>query len=489
MPTNKNQSKYNQSKYNQSKFNQKASVMSSSPTMNFSKVIVKRMEGVYLEMLKETVMRLGEMYSFDGGKAFAELGVVGEKNEKKTKKEKPRMPLPWTGVVKEEWCLGIRPAHELFSQCTNERGTEGFCSTCSKKKNSVENRAEWLAASGKKAKRYANVMEKKGLKREEVEREALRFGLSIPEAEFEYEIKGRGRPRKTAAASDTETDGTESDGSQKPDLFAALYNALTDGEDDCETFGDRNRKEIAQIEMRKKTAATKDAENAEKLAAKEAKEAEKLAGEAEKAAKLAAKEADKAEKLAAKEAKEAEKAAKLAAKEADKAEKLAAKEQREALKAEKLAAKEQREALKAEKLLAKNKREALKAEKLAAKEQREAEREVRRNEKAAKKAEKEKAIEKPVEEEKAIEKPVSTGQPDVFGSDTEDGDTEIQSATYSEETTAKVVPWTHNGIEYLKDSSNTVYDKESWEELGVWDQETGEIRDYDDDYTGESEGE
>ena len=448
MPTNKNQSKYNQSKYNQSKFNQKASVMSSSPTMNFSKVIVKRMEGVYLEMLKETVMRLGEMYSFDGGKAFAELGVVGEKNEKKTKKEKPRMPLPWTGVVKEEWCLGIRPAHELFSQCTNERGTEGFCSTCSKKKNSVENRAEWLAASGKKAKRYANVMEKKGLKREEVEREALRFGLSIPEAEFEYEIKGRGRPRKTAAASDTETDGTESDGSQKPDLFAALYNALTDGEDDCETFGDRNRKEIAQIEMRKKTAATKDAENAEKLAAKEAKEAEKLAGEAEKAAKLAAKEADKAEKLAAKE---------------------------------------QREALKAEKLLAKNKREALKAEKLAAKEQREAEREVRRNEKAAKKAEKEKAIEKPVEEEKAIEKPVSTGQPDVFGSDTEDGDTEIQSATYSEETTAKVVPWTHNGIEYLKDSSNTVYDKESWEELGVWDQETGEIRDYDDDYTGESE--
>ena len=463
----------------------------SSPTMNFSKAMVKKMEGVYLEMLKETVVQLGEMYGFDGEKAFSSLGVIGGKKEKKPKKEKPTMPLPWTGEIKEDWCLGIRPAHELFSQCTNERGSSGFCSTCSKKKNSVENRAEWLASSGKKAKRYANVLEKKGLKREDVEREAARFGLTIPESEFEYEIKGRGRPRKTAATSDTETSGTESEQELKPDLFAALYDASTDGESESSKGSDEENVDAA-------------AKEAEELAAKEAKAALK-------AEKLAAKEkrdALKAEKLAAKEAKAAEKAEKLAAKEAEKAEKLAAKEQREAEKAEKLAAKE---ALKAEKLAAKKAKEAeklaketLKAEKLAAKEQREAEREARRNEKAAKKAAKEvviaedavvcagweekKVFEKPAaeEENKVFEKPVAVGEPDIFGTDSED---EVQEATYEEETSAKVVPWTHKGVEYLKDSSNTVYDKESWEELGVWDEESGEIRDYDDEEFCESDEE
>ena len=98
-----------------------------------------------------------------------------------------------------------------------------------------------------------------------------------------------------------------------------------------------------------------------------------------------------------------------------------------------------------------------------------------------------KVFEKPAaeaEEEKVFEKPAAVGAPDVVGTDSENE--EVQEAKYEEETTAKVVPWTHKGIEYLKDSSNTVYDKETWEELGVWDEESGEIRDYDDDYSGES---
>ena len=90
------------------------------------------------------------------------------------------------------------------------------------------------------------------------------------------------------------------------------------------------------------------------------------------------------------------------------------------------------------------------------------------------------------EEKKVFEKPAAVGAPDIFGTDSED---EVQEATYEEETSAKVVPWTHKGVEYLKDSSNTVYDKESWEELGVWDEESGEIRDYDDEEFCESDEE
>ena len=443
----------------------------------------KTMEGVratFYTMLGSVVGVLAEHYSFDKNEA---MELLGEKKTKKPKKtEKPSIPLPWTGEIKEEWCLGIRPAHDLFSQCVNPRGKNGFCATCSKKKVSVENRDEWLAENGKKPKRYANVMEKKGWLREDVEREATRFGLTIPESEFELEIKGRGRPRKTAATSDTDEDDSNE---SNVDLFSVLYAASSD--DDCdETNGELQEEQAAK-------------EKAEKLAAKEAREKEK------------------AEKLAAKEAREKEKAEKLAAKEKEKAEKLAAKEAKEKEKAEKLAAKEKE---KAEKLAAKEAKEKEKAAKLAAKTQREAEREARRNEKAAKKAakaaiaddavvsagweekviekqpaEEEKVIEKqPAEEEKVIEKQPAVSKAEIFGTDSEenyDDPNQIQRSDYEDEEceTAKVVPWTHKGVSYLKDQSNTVYDKDTWEELGVWDEASGEIRDYSDDELCESDEE
>ena len=418
-------------------------------------------EGVFTQLLKEVVMGLGEKYSFDGSAELASMGVmeggVTKKIKKNKKMEKPGVLFPWTGEVNEEWCLGIRAAHELFSQCVNPRGVDGFCSTCSKKKNSVADRDTWLAANGKKAKRYANVMEKKGWAREEVEREAERFGVKIPESEFDYEIKGRGRPRKTAATSDTETSSSsENEEVGGADLFAKLYDASTDSEPSnsvaTELFGESSEEESPTM-----TNVAKEAANAEKLAAK--------------AEKLAAKEALKAEKLAAKEAKEAAKA------------------EQEALKAQKLA---EKEALKAQKLAAK---EAASIQK----KQREAEREVRRVEMAAKKAAKEakkgsaapapapapatapKVFEDADADEDADAAdaaPVQATAPKVF----EDADAaEISEAAYDKEETAKVVPMTINGVEYLRDSSGTVYDKETWEELGVWDEASGEIKEYSDD--------
>ena len=457
-------------------------------------------EGVFTQLLKEVVMGLGEKYSFDGPAELASMGVmeggVTKKIKKNKKMEKPGVLFPWTGEVKEEWCLGIRAAHELFSQCVNPRGEDGFCSTCSKKKNSVADRDTWLAANGKKAKRYANVMEKKGWGREEVEREAERFGVKIPESEFDYEIKGRGRPRKTAATSDTETSSSsENEEGCGADLFAKLYDASTDSETSKSVATEELFGESSEEESPTMTNVAKEAANAEKLAAK--------------AEKLAAKEALKAEKLAAKEAAKAEqealKAQKLAAKEALKAEKLAAKEAKEAAKAE-------QEALKAQKLAEK---EALKAQKLAAKEaasiqkkQREAEREVRRVEMAAKKAAKEAkkgsaapapaaaaaapapatapaTAPKVFEDADAADAvPVQTPAPKVFEDADADEDAdaaEISEAAYDKEETAKVVPMTINGVEYLRDSSGTVYDKETWEELGVWDEASGEIKEYTDD--------
>ena len=66
---------------------------------------------------------------------------------------------------------------------------------------------------------------------------------------------------------------------------------------------------------------------------------------------------------------------------------------------------------------------------------------------------------------------------------------EIEAAEYDEEVSVKAISWTHNGVEYLKDSSGTVYDKETWEELGVWDEESGEIKEYEDEELCESDEE
>ena len=135
------------------------------------------------------------------------------------KSVRPGLVLPWCGKSVEGWCSGLRLNHGLLSQCTNK--AEGLCKTCGKHADGdgrptyglVSDRVAWDLEhpsspfrnhKGKACKSYGVVMEKLGLSREMAETEARRFGLTIPEKEFEVRKAQKGRPRKSPSVSDSE---------------------------------------------------------------------------------------------------------------------------------------------------------------------------------------------------------------------------------------------------------------------------------------------
>ena len=380
--------------------------------------------------LKKAVSKLSETYGFAREDGEDILGL----NEK-SETSKPKINLPWTGVANSKWCRGIRFGCGLYGQCTNTRPVDGsYCRTCAKKedKPTVDNREEWISSKpGRKAKRYCSYMKKNGLSRADVETEALRFGLTIPDYEYEEEVCTKGRPRKTAAASDTDTDDEERKKRGRPrnkseslDMFASLVaeHACYDDEEDPEWLPDTTG--ISQ----RAHAPVKETE-----AVEEETEAVK-----EEKAKL-------------------------------KAEKEAAKEEKAKLKAEKEAAKVEKAKLKAEK-------EAEKVEKAKLKTERENERELRRNSQIAKKAAKaakEAEVQAPDEENEECPQLVEittltdkkNGLAALFG-ETESGG-ELEEEEYGTE--ADVKSWEHGGVKYLlNEKTGDVYDGKTQEHLGIW---------------------
>ena len=172
---------------------------------------------------------------------------------------------------------------------------------------------------------------------------------------------------------------------------------------------------LVQISLSETVSDNEISESSSESAKESEKEAQKLAKEAEK---LAKKEALEAEKLAKKEALEAEKLAK-----------------KEALEAEKLA-----------------KKEALEAEKLAKKEALEAEKEAKKAKKETKKA----------------KKGTKKGNVTPCVSDSEEEEEEEQ-----EEVSCKKFEF--NGKTYLKTEKNVLYDYETQDEIGVWNEKEQKI--------------
>jgi flagellar biosynthesis GTPase FlhF len=182
-------------------------------------------------------------------------------------------------------------------------------------------------------------------------------------------------------------------------------------------------------------------------------------GNAEKAEKAAAKEAEKAEKVEKAAAKEAEKAEKAAAKEAEKAEKAAAKE---AEKAEKAAEKEaQKCAQKAEKESAKS---AQKAEKEAQKAEKKAAKEAEKGDKKSRRKKTDKKVE------------VSSTE-DLFDALlNESNSAELEEEEEEEEVETKVTIVELDGVTYWKSEDNVLYNPETQDEMGVWDEESESIK-------------
>jgi hypothetical protein len=204
--------------------------------VSISVIVEKALKASTVEYTSGVVRELSKKYGFDASEALmslnlnsVEVRVVDEKKGGRAGNRKtvqPGIPLPYTGVVKEDWCRGIRLNHGLMSQCTMGRVGEGeFCTTCQRQADKNVNglptyghivgreKDGWRTPGGKQPTNYGNVMEKLNITREKAIAEAEKFGLTIPEEQFEKKAAQRGRPaRKGVATSDTESE----DGAPKP---------------------------------------------------------------------------------------------------------------------------------------------------------------------------------------------------------------------------------------------------------------------------------
>ena len=384
------------------------------------------------------VRECANMYGFDANEALNNLS--DKVCRKKEKKVKVSIPLPFLGRVESECCKGIAMNNGLYTQCKNK--CMEICASCNK--NAVDGVlpygtiSERIAAGneykdgkGRKPVPYAIVLETMKITREDAVTYASSIGLELPDSVFEMPAAPEKKEKKAASSGRPKKAGKSVVVDESEDLFAGLVqNSLSE----CVSVDDSAEKAAALAQEKAEKAeklAQEKAEKADKLAQEKAEKAEKLAQEkAEKAEKLALEKAAKAEKLALEKA---EKEAKLTAEKAEKEAKKLALEAEKKEKAEKLA---QEKAEKAEKLA---QEKAAKAEKLA----------LEKAAKAAKSNKKTPKLEKKVEVE-----------------DTEDE---------TEEEEVQVTKFEFGGKKYLRSSKNVLYDAETQDEIGVWNEAKQEI--------------
>ena len=425
--------------------------------MTLSKKALKSVESMALDMARQAIKECAEVYGFSAEEAIQRLGanqvaVRSEvrsvvKKDKVEKVAKAAFPLPFSGVIREDCCQGVKSNRGLYSQCEKSQSSNTqFCNGCSKQasKNAngepdyglIANRGVdgWTDPKGQAPTSFVKVMKKLKLTEEAVLAEVCRLGASFDAekhfAEEPAKESKRGRPKK-AACSDTESsEGEKKRGRPKKaakvveiapteDLFATLVQeAKNAGEMSGEMVEEMSDLSDSDSESSSKKAKKSPAEKAAKTSEKAAKASEK------EAAKAAAKAEKEAEALVKKAEKEAEALVKKAEKDA---EALVKKAEKEAEVAAKKAAKE--------------------AEKVAAK--------------AAKDAKPKEEKKKGSTSKKAIEAVVVVPQtPELVAEEEEEDD----------EPAVEVEKIVFESVTYLKSSNNVIYDLNTQDEIGVWNE-------------------
>ena len=394
--------------------------------------------------MPEVVGALAKEYEFDqeaGLKMLGELSVQkeGKSRAVKAKRVVPKILLPFCGVVQDDWCKAVRYNRGLFTQCTNAcKGDSKFCTTCTKyvsvdgipQYGLIEERGNegWTGPNGRVPVNYGNIMSKIDVTKEQAIAEAEKLGWTIPEEQFEVVKTRKGRPAKKAKEADEKPKKRGRPKKSKPVVEGAG------------TGDDLIAQLVQQAQQQNEVVAAQETEDEESVNGSEptlspAEQTEEESTEDE-AVEKKPKKVTRKKKTA--EEKEAEKLAKAEAKAKLAADKKAAKE------AEKEAAK-----------LAKA--EAKAAEKKAKAEAKEAEKKAKAEAKKAAKKTEEVKEPTPVEEiaqnldELTIEEPVEEEE---------------------EDDAVEVIKFTHEGVDYLRDADGTVYDMESQEEIGEWDEES-----------------
>jgi hypothetical protein len=214
---------------------------SSVVTMKMNAAMERALRAYGADMASAVVGVLSDAYGFDVDEALTKINlekmVVTKRGDGKAKRaprkskarkdddsasvasnasrkvEKPSVPLPFVGTVKEEWCKGIRPNYGLYGQCTNAPLSDSahYCKTCQGQADKTPNgkpkcgdirdraefagnQMEWVSADGKQVLPFVNVAEKRNIDIEVAKSEMNKFfGQDIPAEQMEKRVMKRGR--------------------------------------------------------------------------------------------------------------------------------------------------------------------------------------------------------------------------------------------------------------------------------------------------------
>ena len=503
---------------------------------------------VYAE---EIVNALASEYSFNATEAYERLGLsvefgvskaavkaVASKKMMKTVVEEPLIPLPFDGKIREDSCSAVKVNHGLYTQCYGHPSEDGLCKGCIKqmrKSNASEPEHGYISSrqmdgytdgKGKSPIHYTKVMRKLNLNREKVEEEALKFGVTLSEEHFAEPEMKKGRPKKEVVEVEKKSRGRpkkdekEVEVSQSEDLFATLIQqaqsaaprpqvreevvrevlpevaalvsemvSIVASDDEVSAVSSESVGTKASKKSKEEVAASKAEKEEKKRVAAEAKAAKELQlanAKAEKeAAALLVKEAKAAKELQLAQAKAEKEALALLdkqEKERKAAEAKAAKELQLAnAKAEKEAQAAQAKAEKeAQALLAKQEKEAAKAAAKAEK----------GSSKSSSKKNKKEETAAPVVEKVAAPVVEKVAAPVVEKVVTSVVEKVAEPVEEEEEQEVSVVKFEHAGKTYLKSSENILYDPETQDPVGMWNEETQSIDEVElteEDYESEDE--
>ena len=470
---------------------------------------------VYAE---EIVNALASEYSFNATEAYERLGLsveigvskaaVASKKMMKTVVEEPLIPLPFDGKIREDSCSAVKVNHGLYTQCYGHPSEDGLCKGCIKqmrKSNASEPEHGYISSrqmdgytdgKGKSPIHYTKVMKKLNLSREKVEEEALKFGVTLSEEYFAEPEMKKGRPKKEVVEVEKKSRGRpkkdekEVEVSQSEDLFATLIQQAQSASPRPQVREEVVREVVPEVaalvsEMVSIVAADDEvsavsSESVGTKASKKSKE-EVAASKAEKEEKKrVAAEAKAAKELQVANAKAEKEAAALLVKEAKAAKELQLAQVKADKEALALLDKQEKERKAAEAKAAKELQLAnAKAEKEAQAAQAKAEKEAqallaKQEKEAAKSAAKaEKGSSKPSSKKNKKEETVApVVVAEVVAPVVEEVAAPVEE---EEEQEVSVVKFEHAGKTYLKSSENILYDPETQDPVGMWNEETQSI--------------
>ncbi|MEY4571477.1 MAG: hypothetical protein RLZ10_688 [Bacteroidota bacterium] len=431
-------------------------------------LLMKTLENAAKTVAIKCVEECGSKYGFNASDAIKMLGLenlaltrklMAKKSATKTEKapkakKEAAVPLPFCqDLIKADCCTGLAFNRGLFTQCLKKPMENGsYCKTCQAEADANASGVptcgnlgmrlavglyEYKDTKGRSPVSYLKVLTKLKFTPEQAVDAAEAAKAILDEDHFQVIEKSkksaagsRGRPKKSP--SEINANGAD-------DLFNQMQAGAENGEITPETTPSKRAKltdeEKAEkkAKLEKERAEKKDAREAAKLAEKNAKEtAKKLASEGKTLDELLA--ADIPETIAS------EAVAFFAKKFQEKAEKDAK------IAAEKAEREAKRNAEKAEREAKKN------AEKAA----KEAEKEAKKQQKEAEKTSKKSPAK--------VSEPIATVAPVIEA-----------AAPAPAPQKLKVTRITIDGIQYLKDPENVLYNPSTKEEVGIYDPETKAI--------------